>query len=284
MENLWHRYRAVIDDADLKRYTENIQATYGETIYKINPDTKVTEITYDPDLKRLVPVVLHKRGDLVYDPDTGLPIYKHKINDIVTEFGLPVYKEGLRGLKRQYDIVVMDGLYYLTTHVDTINYVRNMLDLIDSWTIDTIHDKITPELIQRTEVLFHPKSTVGLIPVYVENGIKTNVRADQSLFIRLFVTEAVFNNLDLRNSLENTSKIVIQEVLSTSTTIDHSDLITTVRDALSSNVIGVEIKGFMGDEFNTVTVVNGLTTPSIGKRLVVNSKLELVVEDDVEFE
>lgn len=284
MKNLWQRFRTSIDASDYKRYTENVPATHETTTYKIDPETKVVEMTYDADLKRMVPVVLHKRGDLVYDTDTGLQIFKHHINDIVKEFGLPVYKEGLRGLKRQYDIVVMDGLYYLSTHTDTISYVRSMLDLIDTWTLDILKDIVTPELIQRTTVMFYPKSTVGLIPVYVENGVKTNVLADQSIFVRFFVTEGVFNNIDLRNSLEKTAKIVIQEVLSGSETIDKSDIIRAIRDALGTNILGVELKGFMNDENNTITVADGLTTPSIGKRLVVNSKLELVVEDDVEFD
>ena len=40
----------------------------------------------------------------------------------------------------------------------------------------------------------------------------------------------------------------------------------------------------MEDKYNTITVANALTTPSIGKRLSVNSKLELIVEDNVEFD
>jgi hypothetical protein len=98
------------------------------------------------------------------------------------------------------------------------------------------------------------------------------------------VDKSVYGNTDLRNNMEITAKQVLQQVLENKSTISHDDLTKALRDALGENLLGVELKGFMQDKYNTITVVNALTTPSIGKRLSVNSKLELVVEDNVEFD
>lgn len=283
MENLWHRSRTTIGEADYKRYEENVPATYKEVVYKRDRNN-VIETGYNQDTNRVEPVILHHVGDPVYDPETNLPIYTHKIGDIVMENGQPVYKEGLRGLKRQYDLIVMDGLYYLTTHENTISYVREILNVIDTWVFDILGDRIKPELLERTEIFYHPKSTVGMIEVYVENGVKVLVQSDQSLYVKFFVNKAVHSNLDLRNTIEITSKQVIQSVLESKSTISATDITSALKEALGDNVMGIELKGFMDDMYNTISIVNELTTPSIGKRLSVNSKLELVVEDDVEFD
>ena len=283
MQNLWTRARTTIDAADVKRYEQNVPAIYLENVYARDRNG-VIEMEYNADLKRLEAKILHHKGDPKFDDESGLPIYIHKIGDIVMEHGQPVYKEGLRGLKRQFDLVVMDGLYYLTTHESTINYVKAVLDVIDGWVFDLIGDQIKPELLERTSILYHPKSTVGLIEVFVESGIKVLVQSDQSLFIRFFVDKSVYGNTDLRNNMEITAKQVLQQVLENKSTISHDDLTKALRDALGENLLGVELKGFMQDKYNTITVVNALTTPSIGKRLSVNSKLELVVEDNVEFD
>lgn len=281
MSNIWRRARSTISPADYKRYEENIPALYESDVYQLDANN-VPELRYNPETKKLEPIYIHHRGDpIVID---GVPQYKHKIGDIIMENGQPVYKEGLRGLARQFDIVVMDGLYYLTTHEATIKYVKSVLDTIDSWVFDILRDIITPELLERTSVLYHPKSTVGLIEVYVENGIKTLVKSDQELYIRIFVGDAVYSNIDLRRSMETTAKRVIQDVLETRSTISVADLTKAVSDNLGDNALGIELKGFMANEYNTITVVDALTTPSIGKRLSVNSKLELVVEDNVEIE
>lgn len=283
MQNLWTRARTTIDAADVKRYEQNVPAIYLDNVYARDRNG-VIEMEYNTETKLLEAKILHHKGDPKFDDESGLPIYIHKIGDIVMEHGQPVYKEGLRGLKRQFDLVVMDGLYYLTTHESTINYVKAVLDVIDGWVFDLIGDMIKPELLERTSILYHPKSTVGLIEVFVESGIKVLVQSDQSLFIRFFVDKSVYGNTDLRNNMEITAKQVLQQVLENKSTISHDDLTKALRDALGENLLGVELKGFMQDKHNTITVVNALTTPAIGKRLSVNSKLELVVEDNVEFD
>ena len=283
MENLWMRARTTIDAEDVKRYEANVPAVYLEPVYARDRN-QVVEMEYNAETKRLEAKVLHAKGSPMFDSETGLPIYVHKIGDIILEHGKPVYKEGLRGLKRQFDLVVLDGLYYLTTHEATIAYVRGVLDVIDNWVFNIIGERIKPELLERTSILYHPKSTVGLIEVYVESGVKVLVQSDQAFFVRFFVDKAVYGNVDLRNNMEVTAKQVIQAVLESRSTISHDDLTKTLRDALGENLLGVELKGFMEDKYNTITLANALTTPSIGKRLSVNSKLELVVEDNVEFD
>lgn len=282
MENMWHRFRTTIDAADYKRYEENVPARYTSDVYKRR--NNIIETAYNSATGKVEPIVLFHKGDAVLDPETNLPIYTYKIGDIVKENGQPVYKEGLRGLKRQYDLIVLDGLYYLTTHENTVNYVKNILNVIDGWVFDILAAKVKPELLERTEILYHPKSTVGMIEVFVENGVKVLVQSNQSLYIKFFVNKAVHGNLDLRNTIEVTSKKVIQSVLESKSTISATDVTSALKAALGDNVMGIELKGFMGGVYNTITVVNELTTPSIGKRLSVNSKLELVVEDDVEFD
>lgn len=282
MSNIWKRARSTISSADFKRYDVNIPALYDKDVFQLDAND-VPETWFNPDTRKIEPIYLHHKGDPIFELD-GTPRYKHRIGDIIMENGQPVYKEGLRGLARQFDIVVMDGLYYLTTHDATLVYVKSVLDTIDEWVFDILRDKVTPELLERTSVLYHPKSTVGLIEVYVENGIKTLVKSDQALFIRLFVGDSVYTNTDLRRSMEYSAKKVAQDILESRSTISATDISKAISDNLGSNILGIELRGFMGDEYNTITVIDALTTPSIGKRLSVNSKLELVVEDNVEIE
>lgn len=282
MEALWQRSRTIISAADYKRYEEDIQATWADTVYSRDANN-VIETAFNPTTGKVEPIILHNRGDLRYDAN-GLAVWRHRIGDIVLEQGQPVFKEGLRGLTRQVDLVVMDGLYYLSTHNETINYVRSVLDVIDGWVFDNIVDIFQDEMLVRTDIFYHPKSTVGMIEVFIEDGLNVLIQSDQAFYVKLFVTKTVHSNLNLRSSLEMISKRVLQETLEKQTTISVTDLTSALKDALGENVVGIELRGFTGNQFNTITVKDALTTPSIGKRLTVNSKLELVVEDNVEFD
>lgn len=282
MSNLWNRCRSAPTADNYKVYPADVPLTFTDNVYQ-RDQNGVIEFTKDATTGVLSPVLINKIGDPVLV--NGVAQTKHKMGDIMLDQdGNPVLKDGLRGLTRQFDMVVMDGLYYLTTHQLTIEYFKQVLDTIDDWVFNILRDRVSPELLGRSTILYHPKSTVGTIKVYVENGITALVQADQQLSIKLYVGDSVYNNNDLRDSYSQTAKKVIQNLFETQDTISVSDMVNVVSDNLGENVFGVDIAGFMGDKYSTITVYDNLTTPCIGKKMTVNSKLELVVSDSVDIE
>lgn len=283
MEHLWKRARTTIGLEDYKVHEVDIPLLYEEDVFEYDQHGI---IVLEPDRAsgNLIPKIKHQKGDNVLDPKTQQPLLKFRAGEPVIENGQKVLKNGRRGLNRQVDIIVMEGLYYMTSHEETINYIDNVLDTIDEWVFDILGDKVKPELLERTNIMFHPRTTIGDMWVYVENGVRVKVKSNQDLSLRLHVTSDIYNNLEIRYKLEQISKQVIQDILQQRKTISKAEILRVLLENLGTGIQGIELKGFMDNKYDVVTIADELDTPTIGKRLNINSKLEVIVEDSVEFE
>ena len=205
----------------------------------------------------------------------------HKGDVKLDEFGNPMPENGLYGIMRHYDLVLLDGKYYLTNHAKTIDYRESVKDEIDSW-LESIKT-INGELLERTTLFVHPKITEGSVRMLLDGGVEAYLPSAQSLSIVYTVDERVNNNTEVTDDIKRSSVEIIQRRLSKYSTISLSDINKDLKDAMGDWVIGVTIEGFLGGVYETTTVLDSSIALSIPKRLAITSNLDLVVENDIDI-
>lgn len=280
MAHLWRQQRPAIEESKIAKYEEDVYDVWEETQYytdaagdprfSVNEDGSVTfAVKWERGSKKLdfnnKPIIVHHKGDYVKD-DKGK--------------GVPV--GGERGLKRHHEIVLMDGKYYFATHDKTIEYRESVKDEIDSWM--TIMETMRPELLERTTLYTHPKITEGRVRALLDGGTDTYIESAQQLSVTFTVDERVETNEEAKTSIRKTTVDVIQRIFNNNATISRSDLIKALKDALSVWVLGVDVMGFLNDEYHTVSLLDTSVSLAIPKRLSITSNLEVIVENDITIE
>src|SRR5699024_4593126 len=92
-----------------------------------------------------------------------------------------------------------------------------------------------------------------------------------------------YRNLAIHKFVKDSTAEVISNVLKQKT-VSKDDIITALRDAMKPNITSVEVDGFMDNLFNIVTVVDTSMSPTIGKRLIVDTDSTLLVEDSISID
>lgn len=282
MKHLWQSCRSSITSDMYKVYDSDVQAVYADNVYETDQNGNIA-INWNSELNKLEYTILHHKGDLRTD-EFGNPIYAHRAGDIfLDEFGQPVIIGGEKSILRLFDIFLVDGKYYFTTADSSIDYRTKFVDDIVNWSEIQLAS-LSKQLLERTNLYFYPKSTVGYLSVLADDGAIVNVPADQSFYIRYTVSEDVDKNTDLKATITATTAKVLLSTLRASTTRSHSDLVDALKTAMGDDVMGIELTGFMNDLYKTISLVDQSMSPSIAKRLIASSNLTLSVEDDITVE
>lgn len=279
LEHLWRRARTSIEQTQFQKYETDVFEVYEETVYA--PDQfGAPEFTWVNN--ELVYTVLHEKGDPVLDEE-GNPKIKHEAGTLIMdENGNPIPVGGVRGFVRQYDMMLLDGKYFFATHQPTIDYREEIKNEIDGW-LDII-DQYSEELLERTSVYFHPKTTEGDIRILVDNNEEIYTPASQRLHVTYTVDERISSNDSIVSSIRKTTAEKLVAFFESKITISKSDIVSMLKQEMGEWVIGVRVTGWLNDEYETATVLDNSISFSVPKRLDVTSNLELIVTDEVRIE
>lgn len=279
LEHLWRRARTSIEQTQFQKYETDVFEVYEETVY--SPDQfGAPEFTWVNN--ELVYTVLHEKGDPVLDEE-GNPKIKHEAGTLIMdENGNPIPVGGVRGFVRQYDMMLLDGKYFFATHQPTIDYREEIKNEIDGW-LDII-DQYSEELLERTSVYFHPKTTEGDIRILVDNNEEIYTPASQRLHVTYTVDERISSNDSIVSSIRKTTAEKLVAFFESKITISKSDIVSMLKQEMGEWVIGVRVTGWLNDEYETATVLDNSISFSVPKRLDVTSNLELIVTDEVRIE
>ena len=135
-------------------------------------------------------------------------------------------------------------------------------------------------LLERSELYFYPKSTIGTLDVYVGAGQLVSVPAAQSFVVEYYMTSERYDNTAVRDAIQVTTARVLATALD-ATRIAVSDIIAALRTALGDDVLSVHVTGFVNDLYPAITLKDQSMRPSIGKQLVSLSNLTLAVQDAI---
>ena len=153
------------------------------------------------------------------------------------------------------------------------------MDTIITWSKVNI-PRLGANIIDRPDLKFHPKTTIGEVTLISDGGIETKVSAYQDITITYYLSAEKHANAELRKYITEHTPSVINAAIS-KTTVAKSDITDDLKKVMGDDILGVDITGFMNDQYNIITVKDASQLPCIGKRLVINSNLTLQVEDRI---
>ena len=283
LDKLWKRTNSTIEEWMYERYVEDIPALYDRTIYATNGSGDDIMVL-SSDGTMMERVVLQAIGDPILDSN-GKQVMAHykdelRLDPVTKE---PILTEGDRGILRHFDMVLLDGKYYFATADSVISYRDQCIDTLVNWNNGVITN-LSKKLIGETKLYYHPKATTGLVKAYVGDGNLVTMEADQRLTINVTVPNQVYKNTSLRRNLKVTIIQTIDTYLSSNETLSQSELLNAVRDAIADDQIGIDIKGLFNDQFEAITVAYNSVGPSIGKRLITDTALDVTIEDAIDID
>lgn len=239
-------------------------ASVWATVHANDPLLTVTQwwATLIPTLQAAYGVLAHRAGDRVLDAD-----------------GVPILADDTRQLLRQFDLLLIDGKYYFATDDATVSYRSELVDMLESW-ITTSVVSIATRLLERSELFFYPKSTIGTLEVYAGAGQLVSINAAQSFVVEYYMSSERYDNSAVRDAIQLTTARVLSQSLD-ATRIAVSDIVAALRTALGDDVLSVHVTGFVDDLYPAITLKDQSMRPSIGKQLVSLSNLTLAVQDAI---
>ena len=275
LNNLWTRARTIVTPGEYVRHEVDVPRLYPNDIYERDPVTG--------SAIRLVNgvatfVIAHHKGDPVLD-NAGNPIMLYKKGDPVLDAsGTPVLGNP-RGMLRQFDILLLEGPYWFATDEISKSYRQEIVELMLDWITVDLYD-FAKRTLERDEILFYPKATLGEMDVMLAFGRTARINAAQSLQINLTVPESVYRNAKLREDIKTAVIKTINQALD-SEVVAISTITTLLRLNLEGDAIDVQLTGLGGGNVSNFTVITPGARASIRKRLVVQGDGSLIVEPDV---
>lgn len=275
LDRLWANARTVASSITYETYTVAEPALYTKDVYVTDAQGSIVQfVNGEP-----VYTYLHRRGDPVLDA-SGNPVILHAVGDPVLDVNGAPIPTSSRGLSRQVDIFLIEGVYLFGTDSAAIGYKAQMVSSLVSWLTNDL-ETIEAELIEQTDLYFYPQQSIGAI-VVLANGVQKTVEASQSLVLNLYVTQTVYDNTDLREELNDNSIEIISAAL-TAASVSVSAIQASLLSSYGTDVVDAQLSGFGGSSLNMTvfTVTDNSTRCSLKKVLVAESDNTLIIQEDV---
>lgn len=278
LRQLYRRGRTVPTEENYQRYTENVPAVYQSTEFVRDQDGSLV-ITMD-DNGNVGYEIIHRQGDPILDQH-GNPVYQHLKGDVVLGAdGEPQLVES-RKLKREYSLLMMDGLYYFATDQLVVDYRESIGD----WLADQLEVNINEfqaNLRERTDLYLHPTTTFGDTTVEVNQDERRTLPLSQSISVEYYLTPSAYSNVELRTSLSNMTHQVVSALLEEET-VATSRLTTRLREEAGSDVVEVRVTGLGTGDTPVISVIDDSTRLTLGKRATVLPNMDITIQDDLDI-
>lgn len=272
---LWTRARTVVGSTPYRTWETDVPAFYASDIYLRDENGSALSVVNG----EIVSTILHHVNDPVLDGE-GNQVFTHRAGDIVYDATGNPTPTNPRGLLRQLDLLLIEGVYWFATDQTTTNYRVSLTKALVSWLINDLKS-FTGKLLDQTRIYFYPKTTSGVIPVYVGDGIRKTILAGQAFNVTLAVPKQVFDNTNLRERLTIITISTVSTMLQEKT-VSISQIEKALAEAYGTDVIDVQLSGLGGtNNYSVLSAVNDTDRLSIRKRLVALADNTLVAEEDV---
>jgi hypothetical protein len=275
LDMLWTRARTVASSITYQVWEEDLQAFYKEDVFEYGADGLRLSVVEG----QLVYNKLHLKGDPILGPEEAIT-YEHRKGDLKRDSSGQLIPANPRGLKRQIDLMLLEGVYWFATDETTANYRTTLTRALVSWLVNDL-ESFKTGLLDKTRIYFYPKTTSGTVNVYLWDDVRKAISAGQSFNVTLAVSKQVHENLNLRDRLEVATIQVLSTMLQQKT-VSTSQMLEALRKKYGSDVIDVQLSG-LGGEFNypVLTMADDTDRLSIRKRLVALADGKLAAEEDV---
>ena len=278
LSTFWMNNRSVVGSAEYLVHPVDVYATYEENVYERDPATGVIKVAIVDG--KAVFNILHAKGDPILDVN-GERVFKFRKDEVVLEGGKPVVANP-RGMLRQTDLFLMDGLYYFATDTTALAYAASIPNTIVDWLEQDIAP-ISQNLIEQTELFFHPQITSGNTNALVLEGYEIELETEQALTVKYYMTDAGYKNAELRTSLTATAIEAINNAFANASVVV-KDIASKIQTAAGDDVITVSVQGLGGSlpGYDIVTLTDQSSRLGVKKKLLNLADGSYTVDDDVE--
>jgi hypothetical protein len=280
LENLWCNYRTFASGITYQTYDSDVPAVYAEDIMDKDPVTgaffKIVngQLTYviakkkgDPILDNLGnPTFLHRKGDYIIDPQTGLPV---------------TVKEYATQRIRSIDVFTIDAAYFFANDPITTQYMSFVKDSLVNWITNDLVS-LNKRALELTKIHFRPRVSKGYISARINEGTQESIEAAQYLTLEIYVTKDNYLNSDLLSKLSETSIETIEAYLASKNTYSDTELKDMLLTTYGSDALTVNLKGLAGRDTDVVlTLIDHSTRLSMAKVLTVQANNQMAVKEKI---
>lgn len=276
LEHLYIPNRSIIGEPVYRKHTVDVPATYDEDVY--SPGPHGAAYTTLPD-GRVSLNRLHSKGDPVLDAQNN-PVLKHRVGDDVIVNGERVVEKPA-SIQRTIGITMVNAMY----RVGTSTKIRAYNDSIPVSITAYLDNEIAPAAKQmeaRTELKYKPRGNSAMVRVSIGNGISTVIDSDIDVQVSYYLTEAGYNNDELRAKLSaNVNAVVSNEIAKVR--LSAIEIETKLKEDGGPEVIGVDVRRW-GPKYNIpiLTLENPGDSFSVREKLVVLPNGIIAVEDTID--
>lgn len=276
LRNLWSRGRSVPDGLRYKTYEVDVPAVWPADVYDVDPITGAAfEVMPDGTLSYHI---VHRKGDPIFE-DNGEQRLLHARGDVVLDNeGNPIPVTELSSLK-EFDMLMVDARYRFATDSSFRSYKTELAGVITDWVTETL-ETLSGKLLEQTRVYFYPKTTLSMVQIYPDGGSLTTVSSEQSFTVDLYVPDEVYADLELRQTLEETTVRYLDSIISNSSIV-HNDIIVALRERYGQSVTTFTVAGLGGRNYQVVHLAEDHNRMCLRKRLVVLEDLSTIIREDV---
>lgn len=279
LEWYWRSSRPMTDSINYKYYQEDVLEVY--TVDKIKYEDGIPVYTVDPNADPMVQFVYeHRKGDPVFDPETGKQRILHEKGSQVYEDNKPVIDKP-RSIKFMLEMIGYDARYRMANGAGVQEYLADVFsEVVKTVTVEL--PLLGKDYLERTKGFFRPTNTMGNITVRREDGTAAPVPAEQRFTVFYYMSAANRENSELLKSIRTTTSQIISRWLTANRTISTTDICRELKSALAGTVLGVEME-LMGPErdMRIYTVLDEAAHAMLGKKLDIDPDGSVVIKDDI---
>lgn len=280
LKALWRHVRSSVGGLDYARYDYDVPMFYEKDIYEIDQETGM--IFKLADDCTFMTNKLHSKGDPVLD-NNGDPIIKYRKGDVkLDRHGNPIPITS-QNTTRYMDLLLLDYRSKVATRSDYKNYYEHIVKTIASWIVNDI-DSIEDIVLEQTRMYYMPKKNIGKTLVMVSDNIRQHTDIQQSMRVKFFVRNAVYNDMSIRDSLNYRTIQILASHLAKQK-VSASEMILAIKSEFSDTIESVDINGLGGElDLKLCYIEEDGVGLGLNKLIVKEPNGDLSLMEDVTFE
>lgn len=261
---VYERYAA--DVVDTYRVTEYETRSDGSIIFDLvggKPTARILNAKGDPKLNNGEPVVLHAKGDIRYNEDSGLPVILEA-----------------RKYTREARFVLLDAKFLFGDTPDVIRYRNTIPRSIERYLEGDIAD-LRSRLIERTELYFEPTSTTQTATAKVDAGREIRVNTALRFDVTVYMSKAGVLDNALRVQVAASVRDIIRSVVQ-GTQVSLNDIRGKLVGLRTNDILDIIVADTLpGSGF--VTITDDGSEFAVRSRVLPLTNAKLDIEDDINF-
>lgn len=276
LTGLWRRSRPMVGTVGYKVWEYDVPLLYEANVYERNPDG--TPVIEDVGSKKQLKV-LHAKGDPVINEISGEPEILYRAGTAMRDEFDELIPENPRKVVYWWDMVLFDAQYRYATRALDADYSTSVANVLVEWVNETLKP-IRDMALERTELSFHPRNSLKFINVLIDDGRLESIYTAQRFVVDLYLNPQSYREPDLREVLSNSTKKVLQEVI-TKTRVSKEDIISTLKTTLGEDVVTAKVSGLGAGDYQVISLLDTTTRLCVAKVLSVESDGKLSIKDDI---